>query len=195
MGGAEVVQTNFDVRRFVTSATRNRSAVYKRAVAKFDATPDARKFVKAGDEISGWNVLHPGEEDQFSRADDNAVVLQRNFGKTSVVLLSTLGRDGQVALAERKPDLRADVVIAGLPTQDEPLCEPLLEVLQPKLIVIVDSEYPATRRASEKLRMRLKNSNARVIYCRDAGAVTFAFKRNGWELTDANRAVLASKID
>lgn len=195
MGGAGLVQTNFDVRKFVTSATRNRSVIYKRAVARLDETPDTRKLVKAGDDLSGWNVLHPGEADQYSRADDNAVVLQRNFGKTSVVLLSTLGRDGQVTLAERRPDLRADIVVAGLPTQEEPLCEPLLEVLQPKLIVIVDSDFPANRRASEKLRTRLKNSKMRVIYCSDVGALTFAFKPSSWKLTDANGAVLESKND
>jgi beta-lactamase superfamily II metal-dependent hydrolase len=149
-------------------------------------------LVKAGDKLSGWNVVHPEAEDQFSRADDNAVVLQHTFGKTSVVLLSTLGRAGQVALAERQPDLRADIVIAGLPANEEPLCGPLLDVLQPKLIVIVDSEFPATRRASEKLRTRLANSKAQVIYCRDSGALTFAFKSNTWSLTDANGLALCA---
>lgn len=195
MGGVEVVQTNFDVRRFVTSATRNRSVVYKRTVAKLDETPNARKYVKAGDEISGWKVLHPDEADQFSRADDNAVVLRRNFGKTSVLLLSTLGRDGQLALMQRQPELRADVVIAGLPTQGEPVCEPLLEVLQPKLIVIVDSEFPATRRAPEKLRARLATTKSRVVYCRDVGALTFVFKGDRWMLTDASGTMLESKVD
>jgi len=192
MGGVEIVQTNFYIERLVTSPTRNRSVIYKRAVAKFDHTPEGRKLVKAGDNLSGWNVVHPDAADQFPRADDNAVVLQHTFGKTSVVLLSTLGRTGQVALAERQPDLRADIVVAGLPANEEPLYGPLLDVLQPKLIVIVDSEFPATRRASEKLRMRLSNSKARVIYCRDAGALTFAFKSNHWNLADANGTVLAA---
>ncbi|MDB6057322.1 MAG: ComEC/Rec2-related protein, partial [Verrucomicrobiales bacterium] len=56
MGGVEVVQTNFDIGRLVTSATRNRSVVYKRAMAKFDQTPDVRKLVKRGDRLSGWTV-------------------------------------------------------------------------------------------------------------------------------------------
>ena len=184
------MQTNFSINRFVTSATKNRAIVYKKIVANLDQSPEARRTVKAGDQVSRWNVLHPDAEDQFSRGDDNAVVLQRTFGKTSVILLSTLGRAGQIALAERQPDLRADIVIAGLPANEEPLCGPLLDVLQPKLVIIVDSDFPATRRAPEKLRMRLANSNARVIYCRDAGALTFAFKSNSWKLTDANGTVL-----
>jgi hypothetical protein len=68
----------------------------------------------------------------------------------------------------------------------------LLELLKPKLIVIIDSEFPATRRASEKLRARLAHTDARVIYCRDAGAVTLAFKANKWNVTDASGILLDS---
>jgi beta-lactamase superfamily II metal-dependent hydrolase len=193
MGGANIVQTNFYIGRTVTSATRNRSVAYKRVVAELDKAPDDRRVVKRGDHVAGWNVLHPEAEDQFSRGDDNAVVLQRNIGATSVMLLSTLGRAGQLALAEREPDLHADIVVTGLPSGEEPLTAPLLEVLHPKLIVVVDSEFPATRRASEVLRMRLANSHAQVIYCRGAGALTFSFKSNAWKLTDASGSLLAKQ--
>ena len=187
VGGFEFVQTNFAIERTVTSPTRNRSPVYKRVVTKLDET-QSRTIVNAGDHLAGWTVLHPEANDRFSRGDDNAVVLQRKFGNTSVLLLSTLGRDGQVALAERQPDLHADIVIAGLPSNDEPLCAPLLEILKPKLIIIVDSEFPATRRASQKLQSRLANSNARVIYCRASGGLTFAFKGTKWELSTEQAA-------
>jgi competence protein ComEC len=193
VGGAELIETNFHIGRFVTSPARSRSVVYKAVIAKLDHSPDRRNTIASGDTVDGWRVMHPEADDQFARGDDNAVVLQRQFGKSSVVLLSTLGRAGQQALAERRPDLRADIVIAGLPATEEPLCRPLLDVLQPKLIVIVDSEFPATRRASEPLRLRLANSGARVIYCRDAGALMFAFKPDKWELTDAAGQLLDVK--
>ena len=191
MGGFEFVQTNFSIERVVTSPTRNRSIAYKQVVAKLDET-HSRTIVKAGDHLSRWTVLHPEDDDRFSRGDDNAVVLQRKFGNTCVLLLSTLGRDGQVALAERHPDLQADIVIAGLPSNEEPLCLPLLEILKPKLIIIVDSEFPATRRASDKLRTRLANSNTRVICCRETGGLTFAFKGNNWTLSDGAGSTIAS---
>lgn len=187
MGGFEFVQTNFSIDRVVTSPTRNRSVAYKRVVAKLDES-QSRTIVKAGDHLAGWTVLHPEADDRFSRGDDNAVVLHRKFGDTSVLLLSTLGRDGQVALAERQPDLHADIVIAGLPSNEEPLCAPLLEVLKPKSIVIVDSEFPATRRASEKLRVRL--ANARVIYCRETGSVTLVFEPHMVKILNATGAKL-----
>lgn len=191
MGGVEIVQTNFAINRLVTSATRNRSVAYKRVIAKLEQQPEARRMITAGDSLSGWNVLHPSSDDQFSRGDDNAVVLHRTFGNTSVLLLSTLGRAGQLALLERNPNLHADIVVAGLPANDEPLCPQLLEALKPKVIVIVDSEFPATRRASNELQERLATSTAHVIYCRDIGAVSLSFRSNKWELLDANGTVLA----
>ncbi len=87
----------------------------------------------------------------------------------------------------RHPDLRAEIVIAGLPSRDEPLDEPLLEMLQPKLIIIADSEMPATRRASAKLRQRLEqHRESRVLYCHDAGSLTLLLRRNGWQLRNAS---------
>ena len=80
--------------------------------------------------------------------------------------------------------------MAGLPAQDEPLSEPLLHLIQPKLIIIIDSELPATRRASAKLRQRLAGHGAPVVYCRDAGALKLTLWRGGWGLKNAGGEVV-----
>jgi hypothetical protein len=86
----------------------------------------------------------------------------------------------------RHPELRAEIVVAGLPKRDEPLGEPLLDLLQPRLIIIADSEFPATRRASEKLRERLaQRGGAFVLYCHDAGSLTLLIRQDGWQVIDA----------
>ena len=93
-------------------------------------------------------MLHPAARDDFERADDDALVLLGNFNGARVLLLSDLGRRGQSALLARTNDLRADMVIAGLTDDGEPLCDALLDAVRPKIIVVADSEFPATRRAS-----------------------------------------------
>jgi beta-lactamase superfamily II metal-dependent hydrolase len=155
------------------------------------------RAVKDGDTIDGWAVLHPGPSDQFAQADDNAVVLRREFNGHSVLLLPALGRDGQEALMRRHPDLRAEFVVTGLPAREEPLCEPLLDLLRPRLIVIADAAFPATRRASAKLRERLARRDARVVYGRDNGALTLELARSGWFLrtADGQPAVGPSPIE
>ena len=137
-------------------------------------------------------MLHPAAGNNFARADDNALVLFGDFSGAKILLLSDLGRDGQSALLARTSDLRADIVIAGLPNADEPLADELLEAIQPKVIVIADSEFPATRRASSELKERLAGRNVPVIYTRTAGAVTILTRPNDWELRTMDGEKLTS---
>ena len=136
--------------------------------------------------LAPWSVLYPSATNQFSVADENALVLRGDFYGTGVLLLSSLGKAGQAALLERKADLRADIVIAGLPTQGEPLSDALLDAIQPKLVVIADSEFPVMRRASAALQSRLAQRGTSVIYTRNAGAVTIRFHKGHWEVSSMN---------
>src|SRR6185295_9696978 len=105
-------------------------------------------------------------DDKFPRADDSSIVLLGTFPGTRVLLLSDLGRPGQEVLLKRERELRADLVVAGLPEQTEPLCEALLERIQPRVVVVADSEFPATKRASAGLRERLAQPGTQVVYTR-----------------------------
>jgi beta-lactamase superfamily II metal-dependent hydrolase len=125
--------------------------------------------------------LAPATTENIERADDASLVLLGDFYGTRVLLLSDLGREGQSALLARTNHLRADIVIAGLPGEGEPLCEALLDAAQPKAIVIADSEFPATRRAGPELRARLEQRGIPVVYTRTAGAVTILLRPDGWD--------------
>jgi competence protein ComEC len=140
------------------------------------------KILNLGDAVGCWRVLHPGAGENFARSDDAALVLLGNFNGVRILLLSDLGRNGQSALLAGTNDLRADIVIAGLPDGGEPLCDALFEAVQPKVIVIADSEFPATRRADRELKQRLSARNAPVIYTRTAGAVTLVSRPDGWTI-------------
>jgi competence protein ComEC len=161
----------------------------KNSPARGDARPTNKselssrhKILNCGGLAGCWQVLHPDATDDFERADDASLVLSGNFFGTRVLLLSDLGRAGQSALLSRTNNLRADIVIAGLPDEGEPLCDALLDAAQPKVVVIADSEFPAFRRASPKLRARLEQRGIQVIYTRMAGAVTILLRPDGWEL-------------
>jgi beta-lactamase superfamily II metal-dependent hydrolase len=58
----------------------------------------------------------------------------------------------------------------------------LLDAAQPKVIVIADSDFPATRRAGRELKQRLSARNVPVIYTRTSGAVKIETRTGGWEL-------------
>jgi competence protein ComEC len=113
-------------------------------------------------------------------------VLSGTINGTRVLLVSDLGTLGQKALLERFPDLQADIVITGLPTRPEPINNSFLEVVQPRLIIVVDSEYPISEKASPKLMARLARSKIPVLYTRLAGATTIEWHKMQWELHTTN---------
>ena len=144
-GGAAALDEHFGIGELFTGPVLFHSAAYRGIVAEFERPRARHRILNCGDRARCWQVLHPGPGDNFARSDDAALVLLGHFNGTRVLLLSDLGRNGQSALLARTNDLRADVVIAGLPDAGEPLCDALLDAVQPKVIVIADSEFPATR--------------------------------------------------
>ncbi len=190
-GGAERVDQLFGVGEIYTSPVHFRSATYQKIVAEFDQPPGRRRIISRGDTAGCWQVLHPQAMDDFDRADDAALVLPARLNGVRVLLLSDLGRKGQSVLLSRTNDLHADVVIAGLTDDGEPLCDALLDAVQPKIIVVTDSEFPPARRASRELKERLGRKSVPVIYTRTSGAVTLVARSSGWELRTLQEPVLS----
>jgi beta-lactamase superfamily II metal-dependent hydrolase len=58
----------------------------------------------------------------------------------------------------------------------------LLQAIQPELVIITDSEFPATKRASAKLRERLERRGVPVIFTREAGAVEISLHKTRWDI-------------
>lgn len=197
MGGARWVCDQFSVSQVLISPARFRSPAYRQAVAELNRHIPPPQVVQAGDFIGDWRVLYPPATNDFPQADNNALVLLGPLHGLKILLLSELGRSGQARLLGQTNDLRADVVIAGLPEKAEPLNKALLARIQPKVVVIADSRFPATRRASADLRIRLKNQSFKVIYTRTAGAVTIATRPGEWNLRamDGQKFSFAAESD
>ncbi len=183
VGGLGFIEKNFPVQQIWTSSTTFRSPAYRKIIGQLQKTPEHWRKINRNDTIGSWKILHPDLRDRFPQADDSALVLLGYVSGTRVLLLSDLGRPGQNALLAREPNLWADIVVTGLPEQGEPLTEALLNAIQPRLIIVTDSEFPATKRASKQLRERLEKKNIHVIYTREAGAVKIIFSSGKWELS------------
>jgi competence protein ComEC len=181
-GGAELLVKLFAARQVCVSPVRFRSTVYRRTVERLSRTPNLVRTLASGDQFGSWTVLYPDPSDHFPKADDNALVLQSGCEGTRVLLCSDLGRAGQHALLARRPQLRADIVVAGVPTDGEPLCDGFLDAIQPRIIIIADSEFPRSERATLNLQQRLIKREVPVIYTRSSGAVTIEFRAKGWDL-------------
>jgi competence protein ComEC len=192
VGGAEQLDQLFGVGELWTSSAKFRSTVYRDAVAEFEKPPPRHRIFQRGDETGCWRILSPAPAGNFSRADDNALALLGDFSGTKILLLSDLGRAGQSELLSQTNDLCADIVIAGLPDEGEPIGDELLDAVRPKVVVVADSEFPATRRASRELKERLAQRKIPVIYTRTARAVTVLARQNDWELRTMDGQKFAS---
>ena len=184
-GGVEVIAEQFFPEQITTSSVRSRSASYRAVTDRIEPSPQRWRQVNRSDTLAGWKILHPEVTDRFAQGDDNTVVLRGEFHGARILLLSDLGKLGQRALLEREKDLRAVIVIASLPTQGEPLNDTLLEAIQPRVIIIQDSEFPASRRASRVLRERLAQRPVPVFYTTTSGSLTLRIEPHGWELRTA----------
>lgn len=185
IGAASVLHENFPVRHALASALPARSSRYREVISELEGRSKLTRVATNSAELAPWQFLHPDVSDRFSNADDSAVVSTTSFDGVNVLVVSDLGRAGQNALFNRHPDLRADVVIAGLPGRGEPLESDWLESLQPRLIVIADSEIPHTRRATRELMQRLQRSGRQVIFTHQAGAVTLEIRDRVWRIRSA----------
>jgi ComEC/Rec2-related protein len=195
-GGAARLDELFGVGELWTSSATFRSAPYRAALARFEAAATTRHHVlKFGETVGAWQVLFPATTGSVSKADDAALVLRGNFCGTRILLLSDLSRAGQSDVLAQMNDLRADLVIEGLPDEGEPLCAALIAAIQPQAIVIADSEYPATRRASRALHARLEQTRIPVFYTRAVGAVKITGRPTGWSLETTSGQKLSGKAN
>lgn len=190
MGGAAELNRMFPVKRTIVSSLTFRSSRYREVISELETRSQLQRSATNGAILSPWQILHPNSSDRFPLAEDNAVVALGDFDGTHVLVASDLGRLGQNAIFTRHPTLRADIIIAGIPDNGEPLASEWLEVIRPKLIIIADSEFPAARRASSALINRLGRSGATVLATRNAGAVALSFRGGSWRV-DAARPFTA----
>lgn len=182
VGGFDSIAKDFRVFTVRTSSLRFRSQAYRRIVERFEGGSPLRRQIHRGDYVGQWRVLHPEATDRFAHADDGAIVLLGEFDACRVLFLSDLGKLGQQLLVEREADLRADIVITGIPREREPLHPDLLAAILPQASIVATADYPASARINRNLRERLEASETPLISTDVTGAATLTIDAHGWQL-------------
>ena len=112
-------------------------------------------------------------------------MLRGKFHGMTVLLLSDLGHDGRQALMRKDMDLQADVLALSVPDRSLPVDLGFLRQVAPKVIVVQDSQFPVTERASTQWLARLRESNATVLSVKDLGGIRLTIEPDGWRLENA----------
>ena len=179
-GGSAFLGQEFKTRQIIISPVRFHSTGYRDMLSSLDATPGLVRTKAAGDRLGAWEVLHPRASDRFALADDSTLVLRGAVRGTRVLFCSDLATDGQHALLDRYDNLRADIVVSGIPARGEPLSEEFLDRVQPRLVILSASYVPANEQAKSELRERLENRGVPVVYTSDHGSVTLELRSRRW---------------
>jgi len=185
MGGASELLRTMPAEEIISSTARFRSGIYKELLTHLTERGIRHRQVATGATVGNWTVLHPPPSFESSQADDAALVLRGEFHNVRILLLSELGRKGQEALINGKIDLHSDIVITGMPERSEPLRDALLDLIQPRLIIVADSELPATKRASALLKERFASRNIPVLYTRESGTISLTIRRSTYQIRTA----------
>lgn len=185
-GGFRTIWEEFEPDIVLTSPARARSPVYRKAIQLLEEHPRRWKVISASDQFSGWTVLHPPSGRGRPRADDNCVVLKRAVGNWTLLYVGDLGAEGQKQLLASDANLKADIVITGMPEQDEPLRDELLTAIRPRVIILGTSRYPHHAEGTPELRARLERSGAMVFSIVETDAVTIQIQRDRCEIAGMN---------
>ena len=86
----------------------------------------------------------------------------------------------------------ADLVIAAMPEQGEPLSDALLAAIRPQLIVLADTEFPASKRPKPALLTRLPRTGVPVLRLTETGSLTARFNQRGVTITTVEDREVAS---
>ena len=73
----------------------------------------------------------------------------------------------------------------SLPDRSLPVDLGFLRQVAPKVIVVQDSQFPVTERASTQWLARLRESNATVLSVKNLGGIRLTIEPDGWRLENA----------
>ena len=175
LGGAPSIVAAFLPRCVVFGPENARSKPLGDLRRTADALGLPSRSVAAGDVVAGWKVLHPAAGERFPKLHDNGLVLAREFGGIRVLWLADLGREGQRSLLGRG-DVKADVVLCGMPSTVGPPGDPLLAATAPRLVVVASDGRAVPARAKEAVRQRLAERDVQAVFTEDVGAVTLRIR-------------------
>ncbi len=188
--GADLLRESFSIPEIGIPDVKFISREYQRMLAELDWSNPTWRYLSRGSNWHGWEVLHPLIGEKQGRADDKSLVLRTKWQGWRLLVLPDLGRIGQRQLMARESDLQADVLIGGIPEQDEPFIDDLLKAVSPKLIVVASGDFPVRAQGSRQLRERLAQQKNPVWFTTDTGAVTLMVSEKGLSVTRMNGAPL-----
>jgi competence protein ComEC len=196
MGGAPLICREFRPRNIYVSPLHFESDSYGPFIESFKTNHLHPQMLQSGGELGPFVAVVPPVEGQRAKADDAPVVLRAEIERVRVLFVPNLSHAGQNALLNSDTNfVRADIVVAGMPSKSEPLSDAFLDFVRPRVIVIANSGASADSPASRALKARLAERNLPVFYTGETRAVTITIRPGRWEVRAMDGSVVSVRND
>lgn len=180
-GGVTNLINYYNVKKIYIPVNNFRSKQFKDATELLKEKPGWLVYVKRGNIIGNFNILHPDINDKFSAADNGALVLKCSINRKTVLLLSDLGRLGRQSLFSRELNLKSDILIT--PANTEMILETdFLSTINPKLIIFVETTHQTNNLAFTRAVSELKKKQIQVEYVPDNRGLTLLINQKNWQI-------------
>ncbi|MBL9174042.1 MAG: ComEC/Rec2 family competence protein [Verrucomicrobiales bacterium] len=188
-GDAAGMVRGFRPGELVMGSPRLRSPAFREALAAAKELGVPIRRVHDGTTVSGWSVLWPPVSDTARSSEEAAPVLAGTLGGCRILLLPSSGRKTQRALLESHDGtehLRADIVIAGVSRNQEPVLPDLLEAIRPRWLILPSAPGTTGPPIRPEHRDALENAGITVVCTHEHGAITLEVSRGRVELRGMN---------
>jgi beta-lactamase superfamily II metal-dependent hydrolase len=184
-GGFFSLLNEFKPKQVYTSAWKSRSSIYKRILRILEQMPNRWTQLAAGAKAEMWQLLHPKDIGQFTRAADQALVLLGEIQGWTVLYLPGPGTKAQEELRHTLKAVHADIVVASIGERDEMPDPSLIQQLKPRVLIIGNSGYSNKERAVERAES-LRGTCDNVLDTQSNGAIRLKFRDGTCEIEPMN---------
>ena len=134
------------------------------------------ELIGEGKSVEWLKILHPPENNAYRRADDANLVVMIQWGDCRMLLAGDLSREGMIALSNRYPDLRADILVLNRPKDGISPNVYWMDTLEPRLILVTGITPDRKDRWVKELRQHTFLSNPTIW---DTGTQGFVGLKDG----------------
>ena len=177
LGGAAVLEHKIRVGSVIHSCLEDRSPVWRKFEQNWQGKGNQVFELAAGDRLQTRGgacieVLYPPADLQVPVADDSCMVLRWCSGFGSILYTADSGFSAERWLLDhRRSDLKSDVWVRGVHSNDVSGTDEFIAAVEPQLVVVSESRSAYPGSAIEDWAAHCRELGLRVWRQRDCGAV------------------------
>lgn len=185
LGGFQCIQQPMTPAQVLFSTLQGRSPSLRPVRSLAEEHPSIVLPATPGASLLGWKLLHPKQPSDWTLADDRCQAWLGSMAGYNILMLGDLSSAGRRTLWNQFPLDKVDIIQFGWSSISDPPSAETLALLQPRLVVITDSLFPASERQNRHWQRHYREAGLSVWSLSETGTVTLKATPKGLELKTA----------